>query len=1147
MAKISFNIDGKEVQGFPGQTILDVAKENGIDIPTLCYDPRTKIFGSCGLCVVEMEGFPKLLRSCATEISEGSVIKTKTERVLESRKTNLELLLTQHSGDCRPPCALACPAQTDCQGYVGLIANGKTEEALELIKEKIPLPASIGRVCPHPCEDACRRKLVEDPVSILNLKRYAADLDLGKANPYLPEVAPCTGMSVAIIGGGPGGLSAAYYLRQMGHCVTVIDAQPKLGGMLRYGIPEYRLPKEVLQAEIDLIEKIGVKYQLNTKIGKDISFESLQSQYDAIIIAVGAWTSASLRCPGEDLDGVFGGIHFLRKYVANEELVVGKKVAVVGGGNTAMDACRTAIRLGAEKVYNIYRRTKNEMPAEEIEIKEAEEEGVDFRYLVNPIEVIGKGGKVKQIRLQIMELGEPDASGRRRPVPVEGKEEILDVDTVIAAIGQGVDPANMGEVELTKWNTIAADEKLFTTNVEGVFAIGDCVNKGASIAIEAIGNAKAAAAAVNDYLSGKEMNFGSDYLVKRDDLTESDFSNRKKEPRSLMFHLSPEERKDNFLEVLPEGFDEERAKKDASRCLECGCHDYFECKLIKMAKEADVVPSRLTDDVKRIEFEDPHPFIVRDPNKCVLCGLCVRVCDEVVGSTALGFVERGINTVIAPAFNQPLAETSCVSCGQCISVCPTGALQERSVVNKPIPLDVKVTDSVCNFCSVGCSVRHESYGDMYVKTVPAAPEVGVNGGLMCGVGRFGVNYVNAGERITEPLMKKDGKFVPVSWHDAYIYAAKQLESLRVRGQKTALAVGQHFNIKDAAAIMSLADLLEADAFSYQYKANAIADALGVNASPNAIAELAGTEMIIVVGDTAVDNAVLNAKLREAKAKGARIIYIDECNKACRVDAEYYAAGENNALLRGIVKALLANAPADLPGSKELTKALAKIKVSAEAEAIAAAYAGAKRAMILFSQAELSYEAAADIANMAILSGHIGSPRNGIVMIQKAAGTQVLADLGLSQGAEAAKGAKGLIIFGEDVPNANFRSVDYVIVADTHMTKTAAKADLVIPLAGFTENCGAFANTERRIQKAAAPLAKKAPSAAEICNNIAAVFEQEIGDADYCCIYQGAELGDTYCFGCELDKNLISSADAALKDRVPEVNHVVRTIKEALPK
>ena len=238
MKQYRLNIDGKEVLGVPGQTILEVARENDISIPTLCYDERTTIYGACGLCVVEVEGNPKLVKACATEIAPNMVVRTKTKRVLESRKTNLELLLSNHVGDCRPPCVLNCPAGTDCQGYVGLIANGRFEEAIALIRERIPLPGSIGRVCPHPCEDNCRRALVDQPVAIAWLKRFAADWDQSGEDPFLPEIAPETGRSVAIIGGGPYGLSAAYFLRQMGHAVTIFEAMPKLGGMLRYGIPE---------------------------------------------------------------------------------------------------------------------------------------------------------------------------------------------------------------------------------------------------------------------------------------------------------------------------------------------------------------------------------------------------------------------------------------------------------------------------------------------------------------------------------------------------------------------------------------------------------------------------------------------------------------------------------------------------------------------------------------------------------------------------------------------------------------------------------------------------------------------------------------------------------------------------------------------
>ena len=349
MNKIRLNIDDREVLGLPGQTILEVAKENNIFIPTLCYDERAEIYGSCGICVVEVEGSPKLFKACATEIAQNMIIKTDTERVRESRKTNLELLLSNHNGDCKAPCSLGCPANTDCQGYVGLIANGLHKAALKLVKDKIPLPASIGRVCPHPCESDCRRGLVEESISIKELKRFVGDRDLNSDNPYIPEISKPTGKSVAIIGGGPAGLSASYFLAQKGHDVTIIDAMPKLGGMLRYGIPEYRLPKEILQKEIDLIAKMGVKMQTNTKVGVDLSFEAIKNKYDAVLMTIGAWSSIGLNCKGSDIPGVMGGIDFLEKIAKSKTINLGESVAVVGGGNVAMDACRTAVRMGAKK------------------------------------------------------------------------------------------------------------------------------------------------------------------------------------------------------------------------------------------------------------------------------------------------------------------------------------------------------------------------------------------------------------------------------------------------------------------------------------------------------------------------------------------------------------------------------------------------------------------------------------------------------------------------------------------------------------------------------------------------------------------------------------------------------------------------------
>ena len=514
------------------------------------------------------------------------------------------------------------------------------------------------------------------------------------------------------------GLSAAYFLRQKGHDVTIFESMPKAGGMLRYGIPEYRLPKEILDEEILTIEKMGVEIITDTKIGVDIPFETVREDFDAVLLGIGAWISTGVGCKGEDADGVIGGIDFLRKVVRNEEIELGEKVAIVGGGNTAMDACRTAVRLGAKEVYNIYRRTKDEMPADMVEIEEAEEEGVIFKNLTNPIEVIkDENGHAKEVVLQVMELGEPDASGRRRPIPVEGKTETIAIDTMILAIGQAVD-ASIFDCDKTRKNAIAYDKETFMTSMPGVFAGGDCGNDKISIAVEAIADAKKVSESIDAYLDGEIIRYEKPYFVERDDINEKTFEDRERECRPEMPQLSAEERKNNFSEVIPDGYTAEQAEAEASRCLECGCHDYFECKLIDLAHQYDVKPERFAGDKNTIEFEDDHPFIVRDPNKCILCGLCVRVCDEIMGVGALGLVHRGFDTVVKPNMEKPLIESGCVSCGQCVSVCPTGALQERTTMIKETPVDTVETDTTCSYCSVGCSLKLESYGDMLIKANP---------------------------------------------------------------------------------------------------------------------------------------------------------------------------------------------------------------------------------------------------------------------------------------------------------------------------------------------------------------------------------------------------------------------------------------------
>jgi NADPH-dependent glutamate synthase beta subunit-like oxidoreductase/NAD-dependent dihydropyrimidine dehydrogenase PreA subunit len=507
----------------------------------------------------------------------GACEKVCPKNILEVRTMSERLLHFNEEADALAPCRQTCPAEIDIPKYIAQITKGDYEGAVKTIRERNPLLLACGRVCPHPCESYCRRGIEDEAVSINQLKRFVADMEMNSERRLPVSCAPPTNKQIAVIGGGPAGLSCAYFLCRLGHTVTIFEAMPKLGGMIRYGIPEYRLPKEVLDWEIEGILKLGINYHINVKLGVDFDMGSLVAAgYDAVFLGIGAWDDYSLKIEGENLSGCYTGIDFLVKIGGVDSIPIGRKVAVIGGGNTAIDCVRTLIRLGAEKVYLVYRRTRSEMPANKVEIEAAEQEGVDFLFLAAPVRAIGnEQGKVTSLEYLKMELGEPDASGRRRPVPKEGSETVLDIDMLITAIGQKPDVsfANEGKrlknLTITRWNTIEADHETLQSNIPYIFTAGD-VATGPSLVVEAIGGGRRAARSIHQYLTGNQVTPDPKSLLKKH-IPESIFEYVEgivKTPRAKMPELPVKERIKSFVEadlVLRE----KDALAESKRCLSC--------------------------------------------------------------------------------------------------------------------------------------------------------------------------------------------------------------------------------------------------------------------------------------------------------------------------------------------------------------------------------------------------------------------------------------------------------------------------------------------------------------------------------------------------------------------------------------------------
>jgi formate dehydrogenase major subunit len=1145
--KINIILNGKTVQGIKGESVLELCRRMNVEIPTLCHDDRLEPYSSCYLCVVEIKQMRGLQPACSTKIFEGMEITTDSEKVNNSRKGALDLLLSNHYADCVAPCKQTCPAGVDVQGYISLIEKGLYSEAVKLIKEVNPLPAICGRVCVRPCEVACRRNLLDEGtgVGIDYMKRFAADVDLYSEDKYIPELAPSTGKKIAIIGAGPGGLSAAYFLQQKGHQCDIYEAAPKPGGWLRYGIPEYRLPNDLLDKEVECITEIGVNIYYNHKLGDNVHYKDLKRAYDATILTIGSQRGTLIGCEGDDAENVFSGIDFLRNMEMTGQRYdfSGKKVIVVGGGNTAMDCCRTSLRCGSTDVKVIYRRTEKEMPANPIEIHESKLEGVEYLFLTNPTKVNkDENGVLKSVTCLKMELGEPDASGRRRPVPIEGSEFELEVDYILAAIGQKttvdfIEDVNScldnlnEELKVNRWGDLDCDSKTLQTGVKSIFGAGDGVTGPATI-IEAIAQAKTAARSCHQFLMGEELKPEKPEFISTKDKykeqTPENYVGRfARQMREEMPTINPNNRV-NFKEVELGYAGEEVAQNESQRCLECGCTEYFTCDLKRYATEYGADQKKFNGEFKEYEVDFSHPFIEIDNNKCILCSRCVRICKEVVGANALGLVERGFDTYVAPSMGDSLKESSCESCGLCISTCPTGAITEN-VRFKPGPVKLTKVETICNYCSLGCEIELHHESDYVMKTTGKQGLINYSGNL-CRYPKFGYTYMNRTDRLTKPLLKVNGKFEEISFEEAYDLIYKKIKS--VAADENAFFGGARLTNEELYLIQKLARLgaktNNINSFHYMHGGNGYLSTSLANAP---FAEMRNASKLYVLGaELNTDNAIAGFKVNNIKTQKGIPVELITCKEDSsmrhkvdcvhQISSYYYFIKAMNYYLlnKGLENKFFIDgnctgfeAYRDKLLAEDYQQMIVESGVQDEKalENFAEAYNKEMNAIILYSEKELTPDACYELFNLAMITGKLNKSSNGLIALKEKNNSHGLLDMGVNsdlgvggvsiddeQLLEATKkvwnvdnipvehpsrsedlltnGAiKNMFIFGEDPVgcaldkkkvNKWFDQAEFIMVQEYFMSETAEKADLILPASFPTESGGSFTNTQKFIQE-----------------------------------------------------------------------------------
>lgn len=651
-------INGTETPIEPGETILSAARRLGIEIPTLCFLEGRKVIESCGLCLVEVEGHSGLLPACASKALPGMSIRTDSPQLHTVRKTALELLFSDHLGDCLAPCERACPAHIDIPGFIREIRRGNPSSALALIRESIALVGVLGRICPKFCERVCRRAEIDDPVPICSLKRYPADHDIGLDNPMRQRPAPSTGRSVAIVGGGIVGLTAAYYLAKEGHACRLYESRYRLGGAIDEVIPEFRMPRDVLSFEIAEILELGVRVETGRTLGVNLDLESLSRDHDAVLLAIGAGRETPPEVKGSEFG--LSALELLKQVGLGEAERVHGSAVVVGGGPTALDAARTLLRLGADPVTLAMAPSIDSSLFFKTWIPDGIAEGVQ---ILDRLEDLSIENRAHSLRVLHFSRDGVQGSLETRHLFLAGG--VAPDLNLLKSLGLDVGP-----------HGIKVDRRTQATNLEGVFAAGNIAQAG-RYAIQGSAAGCHAAEAVARFLRGETEAPNEEVDVRLPHLSDEEWAVlfagvNSSSPRAIDCVVDPPASFD-FSEVRP-GFVEGEARHEAQRCLQCDCAAKKECLLRIRGTQWKANPRAYGGERPRYERDDSHPEIVYEPGKCIKCGRCVAVARDREEELGLTYIGRGFDVRIGVPLNQEIHEGLRKAGRACAEVCPTGAL-----------------------------------------------------------------------------------------------------------------------------------------------------------------------------------------------------------------------------------------------------------------------------------------------------------------------------------------------------------------------------------------------------------------------------------------------------------------------------------------